>query len=207
MVRAGSLKYGNSFELIKKIAAGVMAFALISGIGFGVYSAFSGDSGESIVAPTSTTLPKDISEEVLGREYPVSQPGAVPTNFVRTKVEIISGTRSKSGCEEILQNYQGSQNPEEAFIDIYSYASGCNYSRPADATSFNIGDYAGWISDPDSTPDTSDDGLTLLIEITVNQAPVRIESDLPITQLSGVIETFVPFSNNPPEDSVKITVS
>lgn len=207
MVKASSLRSGSNPELLKKAGAGLLALVLLLGLGFGIYGTFGGSSGQEVVQATSTTVSENIAQAIAKRQYPIAQPQAVPTNFVRTNVEIAGKTRSKSGCEEILQNYQGTSDPDIAYIDIYSYAAECSYPRPVDAEAFNVGDYSGWISDPDATATTADDSSSLLLEITVNKALVRVETDLPLEQIKSTLEKFVPFSTTPPKDSIKISIS
>lgn len=205
MVKASSIQRSLSSEQIKKVGAGLLALVLVLGVGYGIIGIFRDSDGSKMVPPTSTPISKSISDDVLKREYPVSQPKAMPQNFVRTKVEILSITRTQSGCEEVKQNYQGSKDPLEAYIDLYSYASTCSFERPEDAEIYNVGDYSGWISDPDATETTDDDLTSLLLEITVRKGLIRVETDLPEKQISKILKKFVPFSSVPPKDSLKIT--
>ena len=208
MVRAGSI---NRFTLrdryFKFIIAGI-ALLVVLVLGFGLFLVFNGGKRDGSITPaTSTSLPDDVAESLLAVKFPVSQPEKIPTNFVRTDVQIISASRSKSKCDEVLQNYQGSNDPDVAYIDIYSYAVECVFPRPDDAEAFIIGDYQGWISDPDATAETADDGQSVLIELTVNSALVRVETDLSRDQISPVLAKFLAFSLTPPEATLEIPTS
>lgn len=207
MVKASSIKRSLDSDQIKKAGAGVIALVLVLGVGYGIAGIFGNSGGSKIAPATSTPLSKSISDDVLNREYPVSQPQALPRNFVRTKVEILSITRTQSGCEEVKQSYQGSKDPLEAYIDIYSYATTCSFERPSDAETYNVGNYSGWISDPDATETTADDKYSLLLEITVRKGLVRVETDFPEEQISKILKKFAPFSTTAPEDSLKIMSS
>ncbi|MFN8014982.1 MAG: hypothetical protein U0R17_00020 [Acidimicrobiia bacterium] len=201
MVRASSISNnGISRFFNKKVLVGLSIFiVLVLGL-IWFLNRPNGNSDDLSVA-TSTTISKNISDNIAQLKYPVSQPEAIPTHFVRTNVEIISDKSSKTKCEEVLQNYQGSDDPDVAYIDIYSYASTCSYPRPDDAMTYSVGDYPGWVSNPEAKK-----GISSLFEIAVNQGMVRVESDLTAEQLKETLLKFVKFNTVPPKDSAEILV-
>lgn len=205
MVRAGSLNGGwlkNNLRLVSIVVAVLVVGSIAS---YFLFSTVFDNGDENIKTATSTTLPKTVQEEIANIGFPVSQPNQIPVNFVRTKVQVIPASSTKSKCQEVLQSYQGTENDDEAFIDVYSSAAGCAFPRPGDAEPYTVGDYSGWISEP-TTPD--EDGFlpSLLIELTVNQGIVRIESAFSSDLLKSTIEKFVPFSNIPPDSTLKVSL-
>lgn len=202
MVRASSLKYGRSSPFNKK-------FLIINGFVFFIVIAFllssvlrSNDSDKTnFEIATTTSIPKVKVDEINKIGFQVFQPKATLENFLRTNVEIINEARTKSDCREVLQNYQGSSDSDEAFIDIYSYSDQCPYPRPVDAKEFSVGNYAGWVSDP--TADAEGELVSILIEIAVDTSLLRIETDLPVDVLEEMISNFVPFGIVPPGDTLE----
>ena len=149
----------------------------------------------------ATAVKKSFMDLVATKTYPVSQPNVVPHGFVRTHVEIIVKTRSGSGCEEIVQNYQATSDPSKQYIDVYSYAPTCAYPRPDDAEKYSIGDYSGWISDP-TQKNSRGELPSVLYELGVNKGIVRIETDLSRSEIIPVLEKFVPMSQTAPKQLV-----
>ncbi|HMS24995.1 MAG TPA: hypothetical protein PKB15_04815, partial [Acidimicrobiia bacterium] len=191
MVRAGSIKHVTMRERIIKGVCILIVVALFAGLGVGIFGALNSEDATSTSTPaTSTSLPAAMKELVDARPYAVSQPEKVPTGYVRTHVELVAATRARSGCEEILQNYQRTAEDDIGYIDIYSYAATCAFPRPDDAETYTVGDYAGWISE-------SDTNTSVLFELTVNQATVRIETDLTADQMKPILAKFVPFKAAP----------
>ncbi len=205
MVRAGSLKYGSSSPLIKRLllASGlIIIIVLVFVLGSKLLN---GNSSEEQISKDATAkVSQEVLDEINNIGFGVFQPHAMLNNFLRTNVEIVDEARTRSDCQEVLQSYQGSKNTEIAFIDIYSYSSECPYPLPGDEVPYSIGDYSGWISYPNET----DDGLidSILIELIVQGSYVRIETDLPIETISEAIRVFVPFSPTPPEPSLAIVL-
>lgn len=200
MVSASELKAPKSKEIIQFVIAGVIALAIIFGIGLAVYSLISGTKNNSKAAKPFKAS-DELNSQINNLKFPVSQPAAVPQNFVRTNVEIIKSSTTKTKCEEVLQNYQVTIDLKKDYIDIYSAATGCNFPIPDDAQTYSVGDYSGWISDPKPTGGYA---LSNLIELTVREGIVRIETDLSKDQIEPVLKKFVAYNSVPPEDSITL---
>jgi len=206
LVRAGSLKYGSSSPLVKRLLIAAAVVVIVFAIFFVGSKLFSGNSDDgSIETATTTSIPEELTNEINSIGFQVFQPQAILNNFFRTNVEIVTEARTRSDCKEVLQNYQGSENSAEAFIDVYSYSLDCPYPLPGDETPHTAGNYQGWISVPSSGE--GDLLESILIELVVENSYVRIETDLPIEFIEETIRTFVPYSPVPPEDSLTITIS
>jgi hypothetical protein len=210
MVQAGSLNRGFDRRIVFIIAA-VALVVVAAGAYFLVGSSSDTDEKPAVSRPVD----QDIVTQIENLPFEVSQPEKIPTEFMRTEVKVVSASATDSGCEEVVQlhsltdeEYDENLTDEEflekikedelaGFMDVYVYASDCSYPRPDDAEPYNVGDYSGWISD-------SDPELSVLYELTVNQALVRVNTSLDRKTMEQVLERFVPFSTTPPVDSVAI---
>jgi len=206
LVRAGSLKYGSGSPMVRGLFVAISAIVVIIALIFLGGKILSQDSsGDSINKATKTSVPGALTDEINAIGFTVFQPQAILSNFFRTNVEIVTEARTRSDCKEVLQNYQGSENSTEAFIDIYSYSLDCPYPLPGDETQYSVGNYTGWISAPSSSQGELLESI--LVELVVDGSYVRIETDLPVKTIEETIRTFVPYSSVPPEDSLTITIS
>lgn len=142
-------------------------------------------------------IKKSLVDQIVALGY-VNQPINVPVAYKRVLVEIVPASKTTTGCEEVLQRFSDTDNVNNNYIDIYSYALSCEFPRPDDAETFSVSDYSGWKSD-------SNKEISVLLEITVNLNHIRVESNLEVNQLTATVGAFVPFSATNPKDSLKIS--
>lgn len=165
----------------------------------------------------SVPVQADVVEQISQLPFAVSQPERIPVGFLRTIVKIVESQATQTGCDEVVQLHaltdeeltddmtdeefldQLKSQSEYGYLDIYTYSPDCSYPRPDDAEPFQAGDYPGWISDSDAEE-------SVLIEITVNQAIVRIETDLHRKEVQPILEHFVPFNATPPKSTLRLVV-
>lgn len=146
---------------------------------------------------TAMQVKKAMLDQIVALGY-VNQPINVPKSYKRVLVEIIPASKTTTACEEVLQRFSNTDNINNNYIDIYSYALSCEFPRPDDAETFSVSDYSGWKSD-------SNKEMSVLLELTVNLNHIRVESNLEVNQLSASIGAFVPFSETNPKDSLIIS--
>lgn len=183
MVRAGSVQHIETKKKIRKfILLGVVGIVVLLLLGYAFTGVFGGDSDAK-----ETKVSSELENNIKAVGFAVSQPKNLPEGYKRTTVKIIPASQTVTGCQEVLQRFTKSSNENSNYIDMYTYSSECSYPRPDDAEGFSVGDYAGWVSD-------SDDNLSILYEITVKEAMVRIETDVPSDQMKKVLSEFEQFS-------------
>jgi hypothetical protein len=187
MVRAGSVKHLESKKKLNQIISIIFIVFLI--VLSSIYFFFFKGSDES----KAENLTKSQVSKINKKEFVVSQPKYIPKDYKRYEVQIINKNSSQSGCEEIMQRYSKTSNTDKNYIDIYSYSSQCSYPRPADADGFTVADYSGWVSDDFKS-------LSILIEITVKESMMRIETDLSTKQIKKYLTDFTKLSANSPTE-------
>ncbi len=190
----------------KKVIGLVIGLLFCLAIVYNVLFGFGGDDKPSTTSAKAVAVPQAMKELIASKTFPVSQPAKVPEGYKRTNVEIVAASRSGSGCEEILQNFQATKDSDVQYIDVYSYAPTCSYPRPDDAEKYLVGDYEGWVSAP-SKPDKSGTLESVLFELAVNQGLVRVETDLTQKDIEPVLKKFVPFDATPPRDTLQLSSS
>jgi hypothetical protein len=165
----------------------LIAIGIVVVLALAIFLLRSCGSSSDEAAPKKTAISEAVYEQAKAAGIEVEEPDRLPEGYVRTKVDLLDKATTKTKCPEFFQRFQKSKNSNVDYIDLYAYTSDCAYPRPSDAESFTVGDYAGWISD-------SDPKLSVLIELTVNQEMVRIETDLKNADITSTFKKFVPAS-------------
>lgn len=194
MVRAGAVR---SVEQRRRLIIIAVVFVVVLLVAFFVIRR-SGSSDTSGVKLSNFKVSEALAGDITSQPFATSQPTRVPENFYRTDVNIVSALASNIKCEEVLQKYNGTHEKDRGYIDIYSYPATCSFPRPDDAETFKVGDYSGWVSD-------SDKDQSVLFELTVNQAIIRVETSLTTKQITPVLKKFVPFIPTPPKATIVLS--
>lgn len=196
MVRQGSQKLNEKIARNKRLVT-IATIIIVVAIAFVFVSGVFDSEDKKSSPSTDVRLTKGFVKKIVALGY-VNKPINVPINYKRTSVKLIPATKTATGCEEVLQRFLKTGDNSRDFIDIYSYPITCEFERPSDAQGFTVGNYAGWSS-------TSNKEKSILTEIVVNQNHIRVESDSELKQLVTTMGAFVPFSENSPKDTLKIS--